>query len=47
MTDTIAIWIATIVVLFFGIDALFFDGFSAVFLARKMLLLIEWVAFWR
>ncbi|MFD2175083.1 hypothetical protein [Rhodobacter lacus] len=47
MTDKIAIWIATIVVLFFGIDALVFDGFSAVFLAHRMLDLIDWVAFWR
>lgn len=47
MTNKIAVAIALMVLALFALDALFFDGHLPLFLARKTLALIEWVAFWR
>lgn len=47
MTNTIAIGLALIVISFFTIDFFFFGGTMPVFLGQKMLLLTEYLAFWR
>ncbi|WP_223635850.1 hypothetical protein [Rhodobacter sp. TJ_12] len=47
MTNTIAIWLAMLVIVFFSVDAVVFDGVSSLFLAQELMLLTEWVAFWR
>ena len=47
MTNTIAVALGGTIVVFFGLDYALNDSDAAVFLGRKMLELIEWVAFWR
>ncbi|WP_300513643.1 hypothetical protein [Aliiroseovarius sp.] len=47
MTNQIALVLALIVLAFFGADYLLMDGAMSLFLARKLLELTEWLAFWR
>ncbi len=47
MTNRIAIWLGGLLVLMIGADVLLFGSDHLVFLGRKMLDLIEWMAFWR
>ena len=47
MTNRIAVWLALIVVAVLAVDGLAFGGHLPVFLGRKGLDLLEWVAFWR
>ncbi|MCB1358535.1 MAG: hypothetical protein KDK53_19260 [Maritimibacter sp.] len=47
MTNRIAIGLALVVVGAFAVDALAFGGTLPVFLGRKGLEFIEWIAFWR
>lgn len=47
MTNRIAFGLALLIAAFFGYDAYAMDWQMTVFLGRKGLELIEWLAFWR
>ena len=47
MTDRIALWLAAVTILLVGADFVITGGASLLFLARKFLDLMDWVAFWR
>ena len=47
MTNRIAIALALVVVAVFAVDAWALDGTLPVFLGRKGLEVLEWMAFWR
>jgi hypothetical protein len=47
MTNTLAIWLGVIVLGLLAADLIMADGGGSLFLARKGLDLIEWLAFWR
>ncbi|MEL6100622.1 MAG: hypothetical protein AAFY74_20030 [Pseudomonadota bacterium] len=47
MTNQIAIYLAALIVVAVGADALLYDWGNTIFIGRKMAELIEWVAFWR
>ena len=47
MTDRIALWLAAVLIGLIGADFVFTGGASLLFLARKFLDLMDWVAFWR
>ena len=47
MTNQLAIILACVIVGFFAVDLVFLSGETSLFLAKKFLELIEWVAFWR
>jgi hypothetical protein len=47
MTNTIALYLGIGLVLAIGLDIVANDGHALMFLARKFLALVEWVAFWR
>ncbi len=47
MTNTIAFWLVVIILVGFGLDYLLFDSAGGIFLGRKGLDLLQWVAFWR
>ena len=47
MTNSIAIGILLALVAFFALDAYVLHLDAALFLARKGLALIDWLAFWR
>jgi len=47
MTNRIAIGLAVVIAGFLALDAWAFGGSLTVFLGRKGLELIEWIAFWR
>lgn len=47
MTDRIALIIVICVVLLIGLDVIAFDSANLVFLGKKGLELIEYLAFWR
>ena len=47
MTNKIALFLGTIVALLLIADYALADWTNTLFLARKMLILIEWMAFWR
>ncbi|WP_170222782.1 hypothetical protein [Marimonas lutisalis] len=47
MTNQIAIWLGLIIVALLCLDWYFFDWSGLVFLLRKGVELIEWLAFWR
>ncbi len=47
MTNSISIWLALLVFAFFGVDFYFYDWQLSVYLGRKMLDMIEYMAFWR
>ncbi len=47
MTNTIALWLAALILGFLALDYFVLDWDVPVFLGRKLLDLIEWMAFWR
>jgi hypothetical protein len=47
MTNTIAVLLGLFLVALLGFDYLQYDGANALFLSRKFVELIEWMAFWR
>jgi hypothetical protein len=47
MTDRIALFLAALIAALLIADYALADWANSLFLARKMLLLIEWLAFWR
>ncbi len=47
MTNRIALWLIVIIVSAGLADLTLNDGQSLFFLARKFLILIDWVVFWR
>ncbi|MFT6073226.1 MAG: hypothetical protein ACJAZ1_000132 [Yoonia sp.] len=47
MTNTIAIWLALIFAALLAVDYLLYDWANTVFLLRKLIALIEWLAVWR
>lgn len=47
MTNTIAIWIAALIIATFALDALVFEWGLPVLLMRELSYLIEWLAVWR
>jgi hypothetical protein len=47
MTNRIAIALGILIAAFIIIDALAFGGHAPLFLARKGLEFIDWIAFWR
>ncbi|MEI4232567.1 hypothetical protein [Roseovarius sp. D22-M7] len=47
MTNRIAIILAAVILALLGLDTLANDGAASVFLGRKTVALIEYIAFWR
>ena len=47
MTNTLSLWLGALILGFFALDFLRFDWEMSLFLARKMLDFIEYLAFWR
>ncbi|WP_342070737.1 hypothetical protein [Yoonia algicola] len=47
MTNTIAVFLGLFLVALLGFDYLQYESANALFLARKFVELIEWIAFWR
>jgi len=47
MTNTLAVWLALFVAALLAVDFHQFDWANTVFLMRKLVGLIEWLAFWR
>ncbi|MFW2545159.1 hypothetical protein ACN2XU_21230 [Primorskyibacter sp. 2E107] len=47
MTHRLAIILGLLIIVAFAVDYAFYDTKHLVFLAKKMLDLIEWLAFWR
>jgi hypothetical protein len=47
MTNTIAVYLGLAILAAIGLDLLANDGAAVLFLARKFVVLVEWVAFWR
>lgn len=47
MSNRIAILLGIVIVVFVVTDFILFSGDAIVFLARKFMDLIEWIAFWR
>ena len=47
MTNTISIWLGVLIVAFFAADYFYFDMAMSFLLSRKLLDMIEYMAFWR
>jgi hypothetical protein len=47
MTNTIALYLGIVILAALGLDLLLNDGQALVFLMRKLVGFIEYVAFWR
>ena len=47
MTNIIALWLVLLIAAFLAFDYFAYDWANIVFLLRKLLELIEWLAFWR
>ncbi|WP_093470163.1 hypothetical protein [Thioclava marina] len=47
MTNRIALWLAGITVMLIFSDALFNEGRILLFLAKELLDLVQYIAFWR
>jgi len=47
MTNTLAFWLAGLIALALGLDAYLYDWQGTMFLGRKLMQLIDWLAFWR
>ena len=47
MTNQIAIALGVMILAGLGVDAVYFDWTNSLFVARKFLELLEWLAFWR
>lgn len=46
MTNRLAVALAAVLLAAVIVDSVFFDGAGTLFLARKLLVLIDWLAFW-
>ena len=47
MTNTLAFWLVVIILALIGLDYLLFESDGAIFLGRKGIDLLQWLAFWR
>lgn len=47
MTNTLALGLGTLILLGLGLDYSLFAWENTIFLGRKLIDLIEWMAFWR
>lgn len=47
MTNSIAVGLAIVIVITLGLDFGLNEGAGSLFLAREILRLIHWIAFWR
>ena len=47
MTNTIALYLGLAILAAIGLDLLANDGAALLFLARRFIVLVEWVVFWR
>ena len=47
MTNTIAFWLAALILAALAVDVFVFGTEHLIFLGKKLLALIEWLAFWR
>lgn len=47
MTNKVALILAFILVAVFAVDWVIFGGAMSLFLGKKILVLITWIAFWR
>jgi hypothetical protein len=47
MTNTIALYLGLAILAGIGLDLVANDGAALLFLARKFIVLVEWVVFWR
>ena len=47
MTNTIALYLGLAILAAIGLDLSANDGAALLFLARKFVVLVEWVVFWR
>ncbi len=47
MTNQIAIFLGALILIGLGVDYYYFDWSNTIFLARKLVDFIEWLAFWR
>lgn len=47
MTNRIALWLGAVLIGLIAIDVILFGTEHLVYLGRKMVDLIEWMAFWR
>lgn len=47
MTDKIAVALGLVILVALGIDWQVYNWDGTLFLARKLIMLIEWLAFWR
>ncbi len=47
MTNRIALWLGAVLIGLIAIDVILFGPEHLVYLGRKMVDLIEWMAFWR
>ncbi len=47
MTNTIAIWLGLVITALLAADYIYYDWANTLFLLRKFMELIEWLAFWR
>jgi hypothetical protein len=47
MTNKISIWLALVILGFLALDYFYLDLNTPLFLGRKLLAMIEYIAFWR
>ena len=47
MTNQLAVVLGLLIVIGLGVDYVFFEWANCLFLSRKMVDMIEWMAFWR
>lgn len=47
MTNAIAFWLGLFIVIALGVDYYFFGTEHFLFLAKKLMEFMEWIAFWR
>lgn len=47
MTNRIALFLAALILCALAIDVYYFGDIHLIFLAKKLMALIEWIAFWR
>ncbi|EPX78497.1 hypothetical protein [Salipiger mucosus] len=47
MTNKIALWIALLLIAAIALDIYLFGNEHMLFLARKLFVLLDWMAFWR
>ena len=47
MTNQLSLWLGGFLLIAIGADALVFDWDNTIFLSKKFLEFMEWIAFWR